>query len=402
MISYGVPETMTAEYPATTPGIPISTGFTTTTSSQIVQDPLGGVITSSAFPTNNYEIGSMVPTTTYQVGTYQPGDLNYENIYQTVSAPLTTSYQEIANPVSTINYVSVPSTSYIPVSLANVQPLMSIAPQQSFVTPQTMMPVSQSMSMPVQQADSHFVRNYPIYENDPRRIAMNPGRASQLEALIKGSYGYGATPGLGLTTAGGNLDDFALRSRALGLNGLNSSGLNTGLGGLNSGLNTGLGGLNTGLGGLNSSSNNGLGLGGLSNSINQLGTGLNGLGSTLNNTGLSKVGSGLNNLSSGLNSVNNLTSGSNGLNNLSTAANGLNNLTSGTEGLNSNLESNGIGLADKVNNFNDGLAESTNLADNLRSGGDTGLSNFANNVGEATNDLVNNTSKGIDELGNNL
>ena len=85
-------------------------------------------------------------------------------------------------------------------------------------------------------------------------------------------------------------------------------------------------------------------------------------------------------------------------------------MTSGTggltDGLASNLENNVGGLADGTNNLNDGLGTSTNLADNLRSGPNvsvenntTGLSNFANNVGEATTELVNDTSKGIKEIG---
>ena len=57
MSQYGVPETTTAEYPATIPGIPVSTGFATTTSTQIVQDPLAESTSQFGIPiaTNDYQ-----------------------------------------------------------------------------------------------------------------------------------------------------------------------------------------------------------------------------------------------------------------------------------------------------------------------------------------------------------
>ena len=387
MIQYGVPETTISEYPATTPGISYTTGYETSSSYQytLPQEEVQYQTTTAAVPQTSYDYSNVLTTSDYQ-----SVDLGYGN-YQVASAPLTTSYQQVRTiknvPVTTIKQVPVVTTRYVPATSvvgstmgsSFVQPQLAVSPQQSFTAP-----------LP-QQGENHFVSNYPIYENDPRRVAMGLSR--------------GLTPGLA------NLNNLALsQSYSLGANGLNASGLgglNTGLGGLN----TGLGGLNTGLGGLNTSGlNSGLGLGGLGSGLNNLGSGLNTLGSGLGNTGLSSLGSGLNKVGSGLNAVNNLSSGLNnltsgagtatgGLDNLASAANGL------TEGLGSNLVNDANNLADGVNTLTDGVANTGSFADNLRSGTDTalegtnaGLSNFANNVVDTTNNLATSTKEGVNNV----
>ena len=154
------------------------------------------------------------------------------------------------------------------------------------------------MSYAPQGAENHFVRNVPIYENDPRL----PPRPS-----------YFTNPVVGNT-----YDDFRARTSlpqvsynpALPQN-VGVSGINTSVPGLNTGLNTGI---NTGLSGINTGLNN------------PIGTGLNQIGNNLNNnlnTGLS----GINNLNTGLNALDNVRTGVNNLTNA--PGNALNNVTSG-------------------------------------------------------------------------
>ena len=509
MFPYGMPETTTSEYPATTPGIPAANGFTTTTTN-LIQDPIvpstlqmgtpisqqdlqytlpstdiqygenltttsaypatnyeytnAATTTTSAYPATNYEYASAASTVDYQAPTTQ---VNYSTGYQAATAPV--QYKQVKTikyvPVTRIKHVPMVRTRYVPVpvnsstaqsTLANQslaqpplptpiptpyaqQSLMappstpltaSTAPVQPLFNPQPPVAVPTMQSMVTPANDSHYVSNYPIYENDARRVGLGiTRRGSEFDALNRGNYGYNSVPGIGLTTAGGNLDDFALRSRALGLNGLNTTGLNTGigslhtgLGGLNTGvgsLNTGLGGLNTGLGGINTglgSLNTGLGgintgLNSLNTGLGNLNTGLNKLGTGVGTAGLSNLGSGLNNFGSGLNNLgsgvgntglSNLGSGLNnigtGLNNLNNLSTGLNNVTSSSTGLGS-LNN----LTEGINNFN-GLSGNGNLtfADNLRSGFNNAvnntnseLNNLTNNVNDATNNLVSSTKEGL-------
>ena len=224
-----------------------------------------------------------------------------------------------------------PPSTPLTASTAPVQPLFN--PQ-----PPVAVPTMQSIVTPAN--DSHYVSNYPIYENDSRRVGLGfTRRGSEFDALNRGNYGYNSVPGIGLTTVGGNLDAFALRSRVLGLNGLNTTGLNTGVGSIN----PSLGGLNTGLGGIN--------------------TGLNSL-----NTGLVNLNTGLNNIGTGQNNLNNL---STGLNNATSSSAGLNNLTEG------------------INNLN-GLSGNGKLSfpDNLRSG----FNNAVNNINSELNNFTNNVN----------
>jgi hypothetical protein len=484
MFPYGMPETTTSEYPATTPGIPAANGFTTTTTN-LIQDPIvpstlqmgtpisqqdlqytlpstdiqygenltttsaypatnyeytnATTTTTSAYPATNYEYTSAASTVDYQVPTTQ---VNSNTSYQAATAPV--QYKEVKTikyvPVTRIKHVPMVRTRYVPVpvnsstaqstltnqSLAQPplptpiptpyaqQSLMappstpltaSTAPVQPLFNPQPPVAVPTMQSMVTPANDAHYVSNYPIYENDPRRVGLGiTRRGSEFDALNRGNYGYNSVPGIGLTTAGGNLDDFALRSRALGLNGLNTAGLNSGLGSLNTGLgglNTGIGSLNAGLGGLNPSLsslnnlNNGLnnigtgvgtaGLNNLGSGLNNFGSGLNNLGSGVGNTGLSNLGSGLNNIGTGLNNLNSLSTGLNNVTSSSTGLGSLNNLTEG------------------INNLN-GLSGNGNLtfADNLRSGFNNAvnntnseLNNLTNNVNDATNNLVSSTKEGL-------
>ena len=252
MIQYGLPETTTAEYPATTPGITYSTGYDVSSSYQytLPQTEVQYQTTTAAVPQISYDYSNVLPAVDYQ-----PVNLDYGN-YQVTSAPLTTSYQQ----VSTIKHVPVTRIRHVPVLTTRYVPSTSVVGQQavvssqvptmggSFVQPQLGV-VPQQLAAPLSpQGDNHFVNNYPIYENDPRRVAMGLSRYP--------------------LTGSANLNSLALaQSYSLGTGGLNTSrlgGLYTGLGGVNSGLgglNTGLGGLNTGLGGLNT------GLGGLNNAL---------------------------------------------------------------------------------------------------------------------------------------
>ena len=138
--------------------------------------------------------------------------------------------------------------------------------------------------------DTHFIKNYPIYENDPRRIAsslaINP---STIQALNLNNANLSTS----ITPVG------VVSSQGVGL------GLNTGnLGELNTGLNT------TNLGGLNQLNNIGTDL----NTLGSVGIGLNNLGAGLNNLG--NVDTGLNNLGTGLNNLGSVDTGLNNLGNV--------------------------------------------------------------------------------------
>ena len=120
--------------------------------------------------------------------------------------------------------------------------------------------------LPPAPNNEHFVRNVPIYENDPRWIQMNPSRVSYANPPLVST---GLNPKISTTPLAVNPT-------------LTSTGLNPTIG--TSGLNTGLSAFNT-----------------ADNTRLNLGTGLNQLG-----TGLSKLGAGLgSDFGNGLNSVGN-------------------------------------------------------------------------------------------------
>ena len=151
---------------------------------------------------------------------------------------------------------------------------------------------------PQQSADSHFVRNFPIYEADPRRMQIIGNKRSSYDpslVLNRERFGYNiAGNGIGANNP-------AIR------NNINVPvGVGTGLNNINTNINN----PNIGINGLNQ----------LGKGVNNIGTGLNNLrtgNNTLNN--LNNVGTGLNNVGNGLN---NITTGVNsGLNNLKLGVN---------------------------------------------------------------------------------
>ena len=128
----------------------------------------------------------------YDAGAYQTGVQYAEGYntgyqYRTVLKPVVkTEYQTVVKykPVTKTTLVPKVTTKYVPVAktvanpaastignlpqqslaLSQANPLAGSALQGSALSPQT-------MAMPTVGADPHFVHNYPIYENDPRRKA---------------------------------------------------------------------------------------------------------------------------------------------------------------------------------------------------------------------------------------
>ena len=180
MIQYGLPETTTAEYQVATPGISYSTGYETSASYQyaLPQEEVQYQTTTAAVPQASYSYSNVLPA-----ADYQSVDLGYQN-YQVASAPLTTSYQQVTSikhvPVTTIRHVPMVTTRYVPATSVSGQQAV-VSPQVaimggSFVQPQLGVS-SQPLAAPLpQQGNNHFVSNYPIYENDPRRVAMGLSR----------------------------------------------------------------------------------------------------------------------------------------------------------------------------------------------------------------------------------
>ena len=258
----------------------------------------------------NYQTTEVLPSTnieTVQQGVYDLGAYQTTEYQNLVTPAVSTGYKTVVRykPVTKTVYVPQVTTKYVPVPVDSETsgvinpaiPTPNPIIQQSLTNPQTvplpapvqapaMSILPPPLAMPAPPApmpgDTHFIKNYPIYENDPRRIAgslaINP---STVQALNNANLSTSITP-VGVVP-----------SQGVGL------GLNTGnLGGLNTGLNT------TNLGGLNQLNNIGTGL----NTLGSVGTGLNNLGTGLNNLGsvdtglnnLGNVGTGLNNLGTGL------------------------------------------------------------------------------------------------------
>ena len=203
MLQYGLPETTTTEYPVTTQGIPLSNyqlGGEYTTPEYITSVPTTNINYTTTIPTTNYEYANAIPATTTEVVEYPATNaINTGVVYQNVVSPIT--YRQVSTikhiPVKTIKHVPMVRTRYVPVLVDNGIPQPSPLPLN-------------------QQGNAHYVRNYPIYENEQRRYSFNIRRRAKFDELYGGNYQYGYNPRIGLTTAGGNLDDFAFRTNALG------------------------------------------------------------------------------------------------------------------------------------------------------------------------------------------
>ena len=450
---------------------------------------------TGAYPATNYQNGTSYQTgdlgygtygsTTTNVGTYDLGAFQTSEYqindygtpsFQSVSVP---TYQSTSGFKTVVRYkpvtktIMVPQivTNYVPVSInsgvqGSIIPGSEINPMVPTPNPITQQPLFQSKTAPLpapvqapampislptpptapvpapmpNYTGGHFVSNYPIYENDPKRstilnsIAINP-----LNSLNASTATLATSVPIGGNLAGNQLINPAAAGLAnvplnTSITGVNPqlAGLNTGLNnvnaginslnaglntGLNAGLNTGLNNLNTGINNLNSGLNAGISnlnsglnantnnLGGLGSGLNQVGTGLSALGSGLGNTvgnGLNTLGTGVNNIGNGLNTVNNLTSGVNNLTSgantgISNLAGGINsaanNLTTGVDnlrtGLTNNLTSSATGAANNLTDSVTGAANNVlNTADNLRSGVTSGLNTGLNNASSGLDSLV--------------
>ena len=156
-----------------------------------------------SLPAANYDASALAPQyqmaeaqpaaeAVYDAGAYQTGVQYAEGYntgyqYRTVLKPVVkTEYQTVVKykPVTKTTLVPKVTTKYVPVAktvanpaastignlpqqslaLSQANPLAGSALQGSALSPQT-------MAMPTVGADPHFVHNYPIYENDPRRKA---------------------------------------------------------------------------------------------------------------------------------------------------------------------------------------------------------------------------------------
>ena len=153
--------------------------------------------------------------------------------------PITTNQSVYLMPIPTTSYIQIP------------QPIIQQLPivSQPAIVPQPM--VSQVVQAPLAQPnlENHFVSNYNIYDNTPRRVVKpsiftpQPINSDLNDFRVRASFDpivnpllvqRGIVPGVNTSLPGLNT---------------NYSGLNTGLNtGLSTGLNTGLStGLNTGL-----------------------------------------------------------------------------------------------------------------------------------------------------------
>ena len=144
-----------------------------------------------------YQMAEALPAAegVYDAGAYQTAAQYTEGYaagyqYKTVLKPVVkTGYQAVVKykPVTKTTYVPKVTTKYVPVAKNVANPAVSTlgtVPQQSLALTQTT-PLAasslqgssilpQPMAMPPLPigGDSHFVSNYPIYENDPRRTGI--------------------------------------------------------------------------------------------------------------------------------------------------------------------------------------------------------------------------------------
>ena len=133
----------------------------------------------------------------YDAGAYQTAAQYTEGYatgyqYRTVMKPVVkTGYQTVVRykPVTKTTLVPKVTTKYVPVTKNAVNPAVSTlgtVPQQSLALTQTTplvasslqtsaitpQPIAMTASPLSMGGDSHFVSNYPIYENDPRRTGI--------------------------------------------------------------------------------------------------------------------------------------------------------------------------------------------------------------------------------------
>ena len=118
MFPYGMPETTTAEYPATTPGNPASTGFTTTTT-DLIQDPIVPSTLQMGTPISQTGLQYTLPSTDVQYGesltttsAYPATNYEYTNeAVTTTSAYPATNYEYTNEAVTTTS--AYPATNYV-------------------------------------------------------------------------------------------------------------------------------------------------------------------------------------------------------------------------------------------------------------------------------------------------
>ena len=347
----------------------------------------------------NYDVGAY-QTQGYQEAAYQTinspetqitnqyqTDVQYQPVVKTVMAPkVVTSY--VASPVNDLGQTFTPP----PVSTPNLEVQQPLPNPETVPLPapiQAPFMIPKPIPLPPAEltiGNDHYVSNYPIYENDPRRRILLSQNASVLQQQV----GVGVVPVSGAAVAPGlqtsvtpglqtSVTPGLQTAVTPGLQTAVTPGLQTGLGtGVVPGLQTGLGtgvvpGLQTGLGaGVAPGLQTGLGTGvapGLQAGVNGLNIGVNNLG-----TGINNLGTGLNNLTSGTGTG---------------IANTLNNAANNTAN----------GLSNGLNNL---AGNATSTADNLRSGIDSGLSNFANKVGDVAQSAVDTTKEGLNNLGTGI
>ena len=316
------------------------------------------------YPTNNYRKNSISSKNQSKdafqaIGYGTTQTPNYDsNSYKTIEfekkehnlinpniSTITNGYQLVTSyrPVSTTTYTPIVKTSYVPVTITTVDGV-EINSSNSFfensqISPNTVplpapvqvsdipipkpKPIPQASLVPfiyVPQPHSHYVSNYPIYDEESRRIrsyiSTNPNHYENL--VFDGNY----------FTSSYNPNGFvSTRTTNLGRN--NS---------LNIGLNRSFNGFNT-------------------SNLSKVNTGLN--------TSFKGIKNGFNKYNSGFNSKLNTFNSNNGeLSGLSKRL--ANNVNSGINNLGNNVSNEVNNFRNKVSNINNELNGSNNFTDNIR------------------------------------
>jgi hypothetical protein len=117
MFPYGMPETTTSEYPATTPGNPVSTGFTTTTT-DLIQDPIVPSTLQMGTPISQNDLQYTLPSTDIQYGenltttsAYPATNYEYTNAAATTTSEYPATNYGITNAAAS-TAVEIPTTNY--------------------------------------------------------------------------------------------------------------------------------------------------------------------------------------------------------------------------------------------------------------------------------------------------
>lgn len=170
---------------------------------------------------------------------YAPPKIITKYVNTTVNnvAPITQAPLPVPIP-SPIAPQPLESVQSIPPQVTQPVPMMQIVPEQQVVQPVIQQPmISQVPFAP--QVDEHYVRNYPIWENDPRRQLLSSNISN---------------PNLSTSIPGVSVNPALVQNASLP--GVNASlhGVNTSLPGFNAslpGVNASIPGVNTSLPGVN-------------------------------------------------------------------------------------------------------------------------------------------------------